>query len=433
VRTGPTSLTLVAGMCAGLANARCSLLAPTDDELRGPGPGDPVYHDMTSAKLWSTFDTTSTFKVAHDFAGGTFDGRYLYLVPSKGSVVAQYDTRAGDLRAPWAWSVFDTTAVDKNAIGFAGAVFDGHSVYMVPSGGDTGFIALRYDAQAPFGEPRSWKPFDTRNASPEASQFFGGAFDGHHVYFAPNGYARSDGVVTRFDIHADFAAPPSWSTFDVKPLSAGHGAGGFCGAVFDGRYVYFVQNQVAGLPIAGFVARCDTQPQTDFTTDAAWDLLDLGTLDPGAVSFFGAAFDGHYLYVVPNHAGAPSLLSRYDTQGSFKASWSMFETTTLGDGVSGFAGAAFDGRYIYLVPHDNGSPDGIIARLDTTASDFKAPAAWSTFDTTSVDSAAKGFTGAVFDGRFLYLVPATKGVVARFDAKTPPSIPALPGFFGSFF
>jgi hypothetical protein len=417
-----------------MTSARCSLFAPTDEELGGSGadarPGDAVYHDVTSAQLWSTFDTTSTFKVAHDFAGGTFDGRYVYLVPSTAGVVARYDTGA-NFAAGSAWSVFDTTALDANAIGFAGAVFDGRYVYLVPSGFTTGFITVRYDTQGSFGASSSWKAFDTRTVNRGAYQFFGGAFDGRFVYFAPNGYSRSDGIVTRFDTHADFAASRSWSTFDVMPISPNHGAGGFLGAVFDGHYVYFVQNQVAGLPIEGFVARCDTQ--ADFTTVAAWALFNLKTLDSGAVGFFGAAFDGRYLYVVPNHAGAPSLLGRYDTQGSFTASWSTFETTALGAGVSGFAGAAFDGRYIYLVPHDNGAPDGILARLDTTAPDFKASAAWSTFDTSTVNSAAKGFTGAVFDGRFLYLVPTTGGVVARFDAKAPSSLPALPSFFGSFF
>jgi hypothetical protein len=39
----------------------------------------------------------------------------------------------------------------------------------------------------------------------------------------------------------------------------------------------------------------------------------------------------------------------------------------------------------------------------------------------------------VFDGEYLYLIPAAYGVVARFHAKTPASMPALPFFHGSFF
>jgi hypothetical protein len=43
----------------------------------------------------------------------------------------------------------------------------------------------------------------------------------------------------------------------------------------------------------------------------------------------------------------------------------------------------------------------------------------------------------VFDGDYLYLVPnnngAVDGIVARFDARKPPLLPALPDFHGSFF
>jgi hypothetical protein len=42
------------------------------------------------------------------------------------------------------------------------------------------------------------------------------------------------------------------------------------------------------------------------------------------------------------------------------------------------------------------------------------------------------YYGAVYDGQYLYLVP--KGTwVARFDTKTPGSMPALTGYNGSFY
>jgi hypothetical protein len=205
--------------------------------------------------------------------------------------------------------------------------------------------------------------------------------------------------------------------------------------VFDGTSIYFVQNENAGSP-GGLVARYDTG--SDFKTNTSWHFLDLSNLTQGAKGFSGAAFDGHYLYAIPGQAGAPSILTRFDTHGSFTASWMTLDTTTLGAALSGFAlsgfgGGAFDGRYVYLVPHNNGSPDGLVARLDTTALDFKSGSSWSTFDMmTSVDTNAKDFTGAIFDGRYLYFVPSKGGVVARFDARCPPQLPNLPYFQGSF-
>ena len=54
-------------------------------------------------------------------------------------------------------------------------------------------------------------------------------------------------------------------------------------------------------------------------------------------------------------------------------------------------------------------------------------------DVVSLDAGVGlGFMGAAFDGRYVYLAPYFTSVVVRFDAKTPPSIPQLPGWTGSF-
>ena len=108
----------------------------------------------------------------------------------------------------------------------------------------------------------------------------------------------------------------------------------------------------------------------------------------------------------------------------------------------GFAGGAFDGRYVYLVPEGNtGTPastgqfmsDGFIVRYDTSQP-FGNAGSWSTFDVKAAfGTTVAGFFGAVFDGRYLYLVPEGNTTVARFDARTPAAMPALPAFHGSFF
>jgi hypothetical protein len=50
-----------------------------------------------------------------------------------------------------------------------------------------------------------------------------------------------------------------------------------------------------------------------------------------------------------------------------------------------------------------------------------------------LNGAAKGFAGGAFDGQYLYLAPFYGTVVARLNAKSPPSQPVLPSYFGSFF
>jgi hypothetical protein len=191
------------------------------------------------------------------------------------------------------------------------------------------------------------------------------------------------------------------------------------------------------------VAQYDTTGA--FNDVASWTTFDVGSITTNGAEFVGAVFDGRYVYLVPNGtmSGLLSLVARYDTQASLGSTtgWLVFDVSKVSSGARGFTGGAFDGRYVYLIPWANsestGAPafDGVIVRFDTTAgpSGFQDVSNWSSFDTSTLSSNATGFFGAVFDGRFLYLVPNVGTVVARFDARYPPLMPSLPGFHGSFF
>jgi hypothetical protein len=85
----------------------------------------------------------------------------------------------------------------------------------------------------------------------------------------------------------------------------------------------------------------------------------------------------------------------------------------------------FDGRFVYLVPFVSSH----LVRYDTLAA-FADAASWSSFDTMKLDPYGYQFHGGGFDGRYLY-VASQYGVVLRFDAKSPPSSPAMA--HGSFF
>jgi hypothetical protein len=388
-----------------------------------------VYHDMTSRSLWSFFDTTSAFAPARDFAGAAFDGRYVYLAPSNGGVIVRYDTEV-DFTVATSWSTFDATQM-SGSVGFAGAVFDGRYVYFVPFGGGYNGSLARYDTHASFSATSSWLIFDATSIDPGAEGFVGAVFDGRYIYFAPNRTqsALYEGLVARYDTQAGLTDKSSWATFDTLPAGPTWGACDFKGAVFDGRYVYLVPNLLDGNGGHGLLARYDTQG-SGFNASTSWSFFDTTQVNPSALAFFGGAFDGQYLYLAPSDpSGAPAIVTRYDTRGDFNSAWSGFDTTSVKAGPS-FAGGAFDGRYVYLLPN-NESPNALVARYDTEAT-FNSAASWSTFDLTSANAGAKGFIGAAFDGRYLYLVPSSGGVVARFDARAPRSMPTLPAFHGSF-
>jgi hypothetical protein len=220
---------------------------------------------------------------------------------------------------------------------------------------------------------------------------------------------------------ASFAASTSWATFDLLAINAN--SSGFLGGVYDGRYVYLVPNG-AGAPLAVL----DTQG--DFT-GSAWQLFDVQNVIPSATSFLGGAFDGQHVYLAPfPTGGTPSstIALRYDAPAGLNtSSFSTFDTSGLGQSTEGYAGAAFDGRYIYMAP----SASSLVARYDDTAP-FGLASSWSSFDMSTGGATATAYYGAVFDGRFVYFVPGSNGTVARFDAKTPASLPQLPAWNGSF-
>jgi hypothetical protein len=434
-----------AGATPSCGAGSCSFACNPGYQSCGTGccPIVPVtYNDVADASRWSFYDTSSLSPGQNAFAGAAFDGRYFYMVPTfngitAGSVAIRCDT-SGAFTAASSWSAFDLKSVPGGASSFQGAAFDGRYVYLVPdsTGSGPNGVAMRFDTQgASFTAPASWSVFDLTTAMPGAGSFHGAAFDGRYVYVEPFFQVNGQYPVVRYDPQGGgFTAPASWASYDDA-------TGGFAGSAFDGRFVYLVPW------FGGVVTRYDTQG-AGFTSVAAWSSFDLSAnVSPAAAGFLGAAFDGRYVYLVPNDdilpdgGGLSGVVARYDTQaGAFAApaSWATFDVSSAIANAHGFAGAAFDGRYVYLVPEQAGGfPgsttavwSGLVVRYDTQAA-FASATSWSAFDLGAVDAGAKGFRGAVFDGRYVYLIPYQDGVVARFDAKSPPSMP--PGYSGSFY
>ena len=408
----------------------------------GADSGATTYNDFTNTSFWTTFDLASKDTKAVSYAGGTFDGRYVYFAPDNSpnsSLFARYDTMA-PFGSGTSWTLFDAAQIGLSNYGFTGAVFDGQHVYFVPYNigtTDEGFV-VQYDTVGSFTTSGSWKSHDMANGS--HSGYWGGVFDGKYIYFVPcyNSDAPGyHGIVNRYDTTSSFTASGSYIPFDTTGVSSS--AKGFYGGVFDGRYVY-----VAPI-LNGLITRYDTMGS--YAANGAWSTFDTAmNINGAAVGYIGAGFDGRYAYFVPNGYngnGSNGLVVRYDTTLTFSSSqsWQSFDATMVNANAKGFAYSAFDGRYIYFLPcNAGGAPSSELARYDTQGA-FTSAGSWSVFDTTKVPGSlqvpggAKGFGGAVFDGRYLYLVPngagTRNGLVLRFDAKSPPSMPK--GYSGSFF
>jgi hypothetical protein len=429
--------------------------APLDAPTDAGGVYSALAFDDAGTGAWDWFDTAAISSLHPlSFTGGTFDGRYVYFA-GRGADVAQYDT-AGSFDGGASWAYYNTGPGGPE--GFSGAVFDGRYVYFIPYvDGVPQSRILRYDSKLTFTSASSWASFDLLALSADGgaatSGFFGGGFDGRYLYLVPHADGAPDGRVVRYDTvppdaggvdagGGDFSELDRWSTFDLSTLNPL--ATGFSGAAFDGKSLYLAPTFNGG-PIAGgnsaIAARLRTEVDGGFKSDAGWSTYDLTNVNGLAYDFVGAGFDGRYVYFAPR---GPGIVVRLDTTaGPFNsvAAWSTYDIANAipraqpdaAATAAYFEGVAFDGRFVYFIPND-ASSTATVVRYDTLST-FAADCAWSTVDLSPIDpdgSAPLIYNGAVFDGQYLYLIPYSNGILARFKARTPALLPALPDFHGSF-
>jgi hypothetical protein len=235
-------------------------------------------------------------------------------------------TGKGNFSNPDSYSFYDTTAQNANSKAFSGAAFDGRYVYFVPDPSSKGQVT-RYDTTGSYEDQSSWSFYDTEAQNPNSKGFSGAVFDGRYVYFVPRLFFTNDnkdhfhGQVTRYDTTGSFADQNSWSFYDTELQNSN--SVGFMGGVFDGRYIYLVPYRNSIGLSNGQVTRYDTSGL--FTDPNSWSFYDTAILDASSLDFVGAVFDGRYVYFVPNLNGQ---VTRYDTTGSFthQSSWSFYNT-----------------------------------------------------------------------------------------------------------
>ena len=329
-----------------------------------------------SRRSWRAFDAGNTDGLnTKGYYGGIFDGRYVYFTPRYDGVdyhsrVLRYDTRS-PFGSPDSWSAYDAGL----PISYQSACFDGRFIYFCPghtpdreqlkadgaryntatSHGGSGKV-IRYDTRSEFKEPGSWVTYDAAGTDDLPTAYFDGAvFDGRYVHFVPL-YHKAP---MRYDTHGDFADSGSWSASDASKL----GMDMCVGAVFDGTFIYFV-------PYRGnIVVRYDTRG--DYGSRRSWRRYKLqGIRGLSRRGWDGAVFDGKYVYFIPYWSGTENahrvtdyfhgVMLRYDASRPFdeSGSWAAVDAGhTDGLDTRGYNGAAFDGRFIYCAAWEKGEGD----------------------------------------------------------------------------
>jgi hypothetical protein len=373
------------------------------NQIEGIRPIVSQWSPRETMDLFEAYDASRTSGLdTVGFFGAVFDGRYVYFVAQydgkeRHGKFLRYDTH-GPFRDAASWSAYDAGRTGgMNTKGYYGGAFDGRYVYFTPRLDVNGphRRVLRYDTRGAFTAAASWEAHDAGGAVSHQ----GAIFDGRYVYFLPGSEGKGkSGSVLRYDTTKPFHDQASYTTYDASRTS-GMETTDYDGGVFDGRYIYLS-------PLSNIPIRYDTTK--DFTAAASWEAFDAGLMN--AKTCVGAVFDGRYVYYVPY--GENSVVARFDTTGRFtdRASWSGFRYPPVSK-RNGYDGGAFDGRFVYFFPFwDPLAPQGrqfhgVLLRLDTRGN-FESPASWTAYDAGLTSGLRTiGFNGGAFDGRFIYFAP----------------------------
>jgi predicted secreted protein len=350
------------------------------------------------------------------YISASFDGRYIYYVPLNSDTFVRFDTQGTSFTTAGDWQQMSmSTAQGAAALdsAYVDASFDGRYIYYVPLNSDT---FIRFDTQGTsFTTAADWQKMSMSTAQGAAAldnAYFGASFDGRYIYYVP---LNSDTFV-RFDTQGtSFTTAADWQKIS---MSTAQGAAAlddaYQGTSFDGRYIYYVPYN------SDTFVRFDTQG-TSFTTAADWQQMSMSTAQGAAAlddAYFGASFDGRYIYYVPRNS---DTFVRFDTQGtSFTtaADWQKMSMSTAQGAAAldaAYFGASFDGRYIYYVPRNSDT----FVRFDTQGTSFTTAADWQKMSMSTAQGAAaldNAYFGASFDGRYIYYVPRSSGTFVRVQA-----------------
>ncbi len=316
------------------------------------------------------------------FAGAVFHGEFIWMVPANAHSVVKIDKHTGEMTACGDWP----KGFRKGNQAFTGAVFDGEFIWMVPANAD-GVVKI---------DTRSGRMSLLDNwpegFSKGSDAFSGAVFDGTSIWMIPS-YA--DRVVR---IDTGTGRMTSYSNWPEGFLKGGHA---FSGAVFDGRRIFMVpanaDSVVALDTVTGDMDRYNTWPEGYVMVEYA---------------FSGAVFDGRYVWMVPYYSGQ---VIKIDTETG-EMSGHYHRPEELGKAEHTFSGAVFDGRYVFMVPYNADS----VVRIDTDTSEAAELHDWPQ----GFHKGVNAFTGGVFDGDSVWMVPSYADRVLRISSYSPVSVSA---------
>lgn len=319
------------------------------------------------------------------FAGGVFDGKNIWMVPHSADRVIKLDPKTGQMTDYNDWpSGFQPESNNLSFNGsFRGGVYDGNNIWMIPYSADR---VVRLDKNT--GEMSGYKNWPAGFTKPIMA-FSGGVDDGNNIWLIPY---NADRIVKLDKSTGNMTGYNNWPAGFSKSSSA------FSGGVYDGRNIWMIPLQ------ADRVIKLDTVTEEMMSYNRWPD----GFTKNWETTFFGGTYDGENIWMIP-----------YGSDQAIKLNASTGEMTGYpvgtSRGASAFASGIYDGKSIWMIPYHSGR----VIRIDKATGEMTGYNNWPH----DFSKGPMAFFSSVYDGESIWMIPYSADRVVKLS--TAPSTYSL--------
>lgn len=330
------------------------------------------------------------------FAGGTFDGRYLWCAPYNTSKILKFDT-VTHTYSHLSLANIPTSSGSvsfSNEFPFTGAIFDGTYVWMIPAVNN---YILRVTPST--NDMYAYKLFSF-DYNVGNGYFRDAVFDGTNIWLIPSQKASA---LYSFDTRSKVLNTypfPNPGTVQNMGDSASGTIMAFSGGVYDGANIWLIPRQ-ANRVVRFNIATSNFQGFS--MTNAINTGYNLSTVDATTNKFFGAIFDGANIWLPP--LNAPRLVK-------------IVSTGSMSGTIRDSANDKLIPNALVTLTHSSGATftvstnaSGVYLKTDIPTGTYTVSGSRADYDTKTTNA-----------------ISVSSGVTADFSFKLDPHLPSLIGY-----
>ena len=214
---------------------------------------------------------------------------------------------------------------------------------------------------------------------------------------------------------AGFQDASSWKIFNTTSLNIT--SRDMIGGIYHRGFVYSMSSRNCD----GGCLAVRYNISKNFTSNGAWEFANMSNITSSFGSYFGLAAYNDYIYFIAGwRAGvANSNMFRFNTSLPFNdpSSWSNMTLATINPVAKGFSGGIVIGHYLFIMSNYNGSSfSGLVVRFDLDK-EINDTNSYMLFNTETINASWKGFAGGITDSHYLYIQPSSMNVILRYDSQ----------------